>query len=110
VLDDQPFAMLSGRHHGMRAQGVCAGQRRVVAADFRGRLLPVRQEKEVVNRDNLRRAPGRDEQRMRGVHDVEVAGHRFDRGPPRPMPEEVQYSNRDPPIDGRHPELRYGRW
>ena len=59
-----------------------AGQRRVVAPDLGARALGMRQEVEVVDRDDLRRVARRHQQRMQRVRDVErAAGQRLGRRP-----------------------------
>ena len=63
-----------------------------------------------MNRDDLRRAPGGNQQRMRGMHDVDVAGERLDRRPFEAVPEVVQDGDRHPPIDDARAKLaRQGR-
>ena len=90
----------------MRAPRVCGGEGGIVAANFAGRLFRVSQEKQVVNGDDLRGAARRNEQRVRRVHDVEVAGQRFDRRPFGAVPEQVQHAHRNASIDDRDAQIR----
>ncbi len=53
----------------------------IVASDLAAYAFGMVQEEEVVNGDDLRRVPGRNQQRMRGMHDVDSARQRLDRRP-----------------------------
>ena len=71
---------------------VVARQRRVVAADFGARALGMRQEVQIVNRDDLggRRATAAAADASECVTSNRAAGERFGRRPAEPMPREVQ--------------------
>ena len=81
------------------------GEGGVVAADLGPRLVGLRQEEQVVDGDDLRRAPGRDEQRVRGVDDIPTAGQRFNGGPFRAVPEIIQYPNGHTAVDDAGPDV-----
>ena len=91
---------------GVGAVGVAARQRRVVAADLG--LCPgaVVEEVEVVDRDDLRRAPGRHQQRVHGVGDVDRPGEPLDRRQFQPVPREIQHRHRNSRVDDRQPRDR----
>ena len=79
---------------------MCARERRVVAADLGAGALGMRQEVQIVDRDDLRRVARRHQQRMQRVRDVErAAGQRFRRRPVEPMPRQIQQRDRDAAID-----------
>jgi hypothetical protein len=66
------------------------------------------QEKQIVDGHHLGGAARRDEERVRGVHDVRGAGQHFDWGPAEAMPEQVQEAHRDAPVDDSRRQLRRG--
>ena len=72
--DHQTACVLRGRDHGVRAESVLLRQRRIVAADLAVRALAVIEEVQIVDGDDPRGGPRRDDQRMRGVRDVNRAG------------------------------------
>ena len=86
-------------------------QIRVVAANFRMRPFWMREEIQIMNRDHLRGVARWQEQRVRGVRDVEIeAGQLLDLRPAKAVPREVEQANRDPPVDGaRAAKLGGGR-
>ena len=64
------------------------------------RQLGVVEKMQIVNRHDLRRLPGRHDERMQRVGDVEcAAGHALDGRPAEAMPCEVQHRDRNAPID-----------
>ena len=70
---------------------VRARQRRVVAADLGAGALGMREEIQIVNRDDLRRVARRQQQRMQRVRDVErPPRERFGRRPVEAVPREIQ--------------------
>ena len=85
------------------ARRACAArQRRVVAPDLGAGALGVIEKVQIVDRHDLRGLPRRNQQRMRGVHDVErPAREPLDRRPVQPVPREVQEPDRHAPIDDR---------
>ena len=97
-----------------RTCGMTADQRGVVPAHLAGRAVRVIEEVQIVNRDDLRRAARRHQQRVRRVHDVESpAGYRFYRRPPGPVPGQIEQPNRYAAVDGAdgggHRRLGMGR-
>ena len=76
-----------------------AVKRWIVAPDFRGRPVGVIEEVEVVDGHDLERPPRRQQQRVRGVCDVDRSRQPFHRRPLQAMPGEVQHADRDPPVD-----------
>jgi hypothetical protein len=81
--------------------GMTPGQAWVVAANLGTCVLGMVQEVQIVHGDDLRGATGRHQQRVRGVRDVHGAGQALDRGPPQPVPEEVQQADGQPPVPRR---------
>ena len=90
MLRQQSLGMRRGRDDGIGPAGVVWCQLRIVSANFGARAFRVQKEIEIVNRDDLRGAPGGDQQRMRRMRDVDVACKHLHVRPLDSMPEVVQ--------------------
>ncbi len=100
---------LGHRDHGVRPPRVRPGQSGVVAANFGPGVLRRVQKVQVVHRDDLRGALRGHEERVHRVHDVDVAGERFDGRPLEAMPRQVEKRDRNPGIDDRRARDDAGR-
>ena len=83
----------------MRALCVRGGEHRIIASNLTTRVVCVGEKKQIVNGDDLCSVTRRHEERMRRVSDVDVACEHFSRWPLEPMPQVIQNTNRDTPID-----------
>ena len=79
---------------------VIARQPGVVASDFRPCAFGIRQEVQIVDRDDLRGVARRHEQGMQRVCDVELRRcENFGGGPAEPMPRQIEQRHRYASID-----------
>ena len=85
--------------------GVSGCELRIVAPDLAVCAFWVIEEEQVVNGDDLGGVSRRNQQWVRGVHDVQRPGQHFDRRPFAPMPEIVQHADRDAAIDDARAKL-----
>ena len=110
--DDDPVAwnlesaghLLAGvrRRHddAVRPVGVRTRQHRIVPSDFPCATFGMAEKVNVVDGDQARGAPGRDQQWRRRVHDIERAGGQgFDGRPLAVMPEPVQHPDGHTTVD-----------
>ena len=69
-------------------------QLRIVTLDLAVHTIWMLEEEEVVNRHDLRGVPGRNEQRMRRVHDIDRTAEGLDRRPLDTVPQIVEHRHR----------------
>ena len=83
---------------------------RIVSANFGASPLRLHQVVEIVNRDDLRGASGRNEERMRRMHDVDIACEHLDIRPLGTVPQVVQDGNRHTSVDKSGAKFVCNRW
>ena len=105
MLGDESLCVRGRCDHGVGATRMARRQLRVVSADFSACPLRIEEEEQIVDRHDLRRVSRRDQQRMRGVHDIGVAGERFDGRPLDAMPQVIQYRDGHAAIDDARAQL-----
>jgi len=101
---------LRGHDDPRRAVRVIANEIGIVPANFRAGPFGMREEIEIVNRNDLRGVAGWQEERMQRVRHVEIGARKLlDGRPAEAVPREVQQANRHAPIDGAR-AAKVGRW